>query len=354
MKKLLFIPAILAVAVISLVTCSKDDSIVGNSPEEGKPATIQLALTGTQPSTKGTGALPSQSADNTISKIMVFVFNTASQGIDQVKTATPAEVTAKIVSITATTGNRDIYVIANYTSSDSASLIGASTVTELKAISADLKIENEGNFRMIGKKLNQNITTSANNITVMVSRLVARVTLTNITTNFKGGLANKSLAIDSVYLLNVVGTKSYGDSTIVVSPATVYNRADAGFSFPIFDAYGTPVNVNNTTPYTSSRANGNHFYVYSNAGNTFATSTRLIITGMLNGTRTYYPIAVNVSGNGYTPTNAGITANSQYAITVSISGVGSTNPNTPVQSATLTITVTPQNWATVINQAVSF
>lgn len=354
MKKKLFILITFSVAVISLITCSKEDNLTDNIPEEGKSTTLQLSLAGTQLSTKGTNALPSQATDNTINKIMVFVFNTSSQNIEQTKSATPAEVTAKVVNIPVTTGTRDIYVVINYTSADSTNLVGCSNVTDLKAVTANLQTENEGNFKMIGKKLNQTITTSTNNITVIVSRLVARVTLTNITTNFTGGLANKTFAIDSVYLLNVIGTKSYGDSTIIVSPPTVYNRTDAGFAFPIFDAYSTPVNVNNTIPYTTGRPNGNHFYVYSNPGNAFNTSTRLIITGMLNGTRTYYPIAINVAGNGHTPVTPGITANSQYSIAVTISAVGSTSPNTPVLSGTLTITVTPQNWATVINQNVSF
>lgn len=354
MKKLLFISAILALPAIFLVSCAKDDDSAGKTPEEGKSAVIQLSLAGTQPQGKGTNAPPSQAADNAINKIMVFVFNTSSQEIDQAKAATPAEVTAKVVSIVATSGQRDIYVVTNFASADSSNLMNASTVTELKAVISNIRAENEGNFKMIGKKLSQTITTSANNITVVVSRLVARVTLSNITTTFTGGLANKTLAVDSVYLLNVNGTKSYGDSSIIVSPVTVYNRTDAGFAFPIFDAYGTPANVNNTTPYTTSKANGNHFYVYANPGTTFTNSTKLIITGILNGVRTYYPIAVNVAGNGYNPVTPGITANSQYAITVAITGFGSADPNTPVLSATLTITVVPQNWATVINQNVSF
>lgn len=353
MKKQLLIFVILALPVLLLVSCAKDNS-EGKAPEEGKAAVIQLSLAGTQPPSKGTSAPPTQAADNAINKIMVFVFNTGTQEIDHIKSATTAEVAAKVISVPATSGQRDIYIVSNFATADSANLANATTVTELKAVVSNIRSENEGNFRMIGKKLNQAIGTSANNITISISRLVSRVTLANITTTFAGGLASKSLAIDSVYLLNVNGTKSYGDSSIIVSPATIYNRTDAGFTFPIFDAYGTPVNVNNTTPYTTSSANGNHFYVYANPGVTFANSTKLIITGVLNNVRTYYPIAINVAGNNYTPANPGIAANSLYSITVALTGMGSTDPNTPVLSATLTITVVPQNWAVVINQNVTF
>lgn len=354
MKKQLFIFVILALPAMLLVSCAKDGNSAGKAPEEGKDAVIQLSLAGTQPPGKGTNAPPTQAADNAINKIMVFVFNTSTQEIDRIKSATASEVTAKVISVPATSGQRDIYIVSNFAVADSTNLANATTVTELKAVVSNIRSENEGDFRMIGKKLNQVIGTSANNITVSISRLVSRVTLANITTTFTGGLASKSLAIDSVYLLNVNGTKSYGDSSIIVSPATIYNRTDAGFTFPIFDAYGTPVNVNNTTPYTTSRANGNHFYVYANPGVTFVNSTKLIITGILNNVRTYYPIAINVAGNNYTPITPGITANSLYSVTVTINGVGSTDPNTPVLSATLTITVVPQNWAIVINQSVNF
>lgn len=354
MKKQLLIFVILALPAMLLVSCAKDDNSEGKVPEEGEVAVIQLSLAGTQPLGRGTSAPPTQAADNAINKIMVFVFNTGTQEINHIKSATTAEVATKVISVPATSGQRDIYIVSNFATADSANLANVTSVAGLKAVVSNIKSENEGNFRMIGKKLNQSIGTSTNNITVTVSRLVSRVTLSNITTAFTGGLSGMSLAIDSVYLLNVTGTMSYGDSSIVVTPSTVYNRTEPNFAFPIFDAYSTPVNINNTTPYTTNRANGNHFYIYSNAGSTFTNATKLIITGIINGMRTYYPIAINVAGNNYTPANPGITPNSLYSIAVSITGIGSTDPNTPVLSATLTITVVPQNWAVVINQNVTF
>lgn len=356
MKNFLITTIIFATSTLLLIACTKSEENPENLPQEGQKASITLSLVGTELATRSTGTIPNQTADNSINKIMVFIFNTSNGEIDRMKVATPSEITNKSVSITGTSGTRDIYVVVNYPTADSTALANVATVTDLKAVTADLKNENEANFRMIGKKVNQTINAGSNTIAIIVSRLVARIALTNITTNFSGGLAGKSLAIDSIYLLNVIGSKSYQDSSFFVSSPTIYNRTAPGLAFPIFDAYGTPASVNNTTAYNtiSGYANGNHYYVYANNGTTFTTSTKLIITGMLNGIRTYYPIAINVSGNGYTPGTAGITANSQYSITANITGFGSTTPTTPVISANLTITVTPQNWATIINQNVSF
>lgn len=361
MKKLL----ILSAAAVFLAACSKDKNPVDPTVEDSQ---ITLTLKGTLPPTapsanitsKSTGAIPTQTADNTVGSIMIFVFNTATQNIDKIKVATPAEVTAKQVGVTASSGARDIYVVVNYPASSQTALSNVTSVSGLKAIYADLKNENEGNFCMIGNQLNKTIAASpaTNNITVVVSRLAARVTLANITTNFTGGLLS-GISIDSVYIINATGTKSYGDSSIVVSPATVYNRTQSGMTFPLYDSYTVPAVVTNATPYTTTVLNGNHFYVYANAANTYAGATKLVITGLLNGTRTYYPIAINVAGNGYTPTGTpGIAANSQYSITVTLKGFG--NPATDpgylnqIQPATATITVTPANWHTVINQNVDF
>lgn len=364
MKKLL----ILSAAAVFLAACSKDKNPVDPTTKDSE---ITLTLKGTLPpiapsaniTSKSTGAIPTQAADNTVGNIMVFVFNTSTQNVDQIKTAIPAEVTAKQVGVSASSGTRDIYVVVNYPSSAQAALANVTSVAGLKAVYADLKNENEGNFCMIGKMLNQTIAASpaTNNITVVVSRLAARVTLANITTNLSGGLLSGTLTIDSVYIINATGTKSYGDSSIVVSPATIYNRTQSGMTFPLFDAPVTPAIISNGVPYNSAliRPNGNHYYVYANAANTYAGATKLVITGLLNGIRTYYPIAINVAGNGYTPTGTpGITANSQYSITVTINGFG--NPATDpgylnqIQSSTATITVAPANWHTVINQSVNF
>lgn len=368
MKNLLLLSA----AVALLASCSKDDN--NNPPDPGqKDSEITLTLKGTLPpnaqssaiDSKSTGAIPSQAADNTVGSIMVFVFNSSTQNVDQIKTANASEITAKVVGVTASSGTRDIYVVTNYPAAAQTTLANVTNSAGLKAVYADLKNENEGNFCMIGKMLNQTIAPSpaTNNINVVVSRLAARVTLANITTAFTGGLLSGTLSIDSVYIINATGTKSYGDSSIVVSPATIYNRTQAGMTFPLFDAPLTPAIISNAIPYNSPlvRPNGNHYYVYANAANTYAGATKLVITGIMSttGARTYYPIAINVAGNGYTPSGTpGITANSQYSITVTLHGPGNA-PVDPgylnqIQPATASITVTPANWHTVINQNVDF
>lgn len=364
MKKLILLSA----TAVILAACSKDD----NPPTDPtvKNSNITLALKGTLPAgstasdiSRGTGAAPTQAADNTINSIIVFVFNTATQNIDQIKVANSAEITAGQVGVTASSGARDVYAVVNYAATDQTALSNVTKYSDLTAILANLKNENEGNFCMIGKKLNQPIAASpaTNNISVVVSRLAARVTLSNISANFTGGLLNLGIAIDSVYVINATGTNSYGDSSIVVSPATVYSRTSTGLAFPLYDSYTVPVLVNNLTQYNNlvtGKPNGNHYYAYANAANTYAGATKLVITGILNGARTYYPIAINVAGNGFTPGTAGIAANSLYNITVTLHGPGNApvDPGylNPIQAATATITVTPANWHTVINQNINF
>lgn len=362
MKKLL----ILSAAVVFLAACSKDKTPTDPTVKDSQ---INISLQGTQShsalapniTSKNMSPAPTQANDNTIANIMIFVFNTSTQNVDQVKIATPTEVTNKQVGVAASSGTRDIYVVVNYPATSQGALSNVTSVTTLKAVLADLKNENEANFSMIGKKLTQTIAPdpAPNNITVPVSRLVSRITLANITTAFTGGLLLATLSVDSIYIINATGTKSLGDSALIVNPATTYSRTQIGMTFPLFDALIVPAPVTNLTDYKSTVLNGNHYYVYANTVNTYAGATKLVITGLLNGTRTYYPIAINLAGNGYTPTGTpGIVANTLYSITVTIKGFG--NPATDpgylnqIASSTATITVTPTNWHTVINQNVNF
>ncbi len=351
MRKKLFILLYIGI----LCSCNESDSVAPNDSDK-QPATVRLLLTGTQSDARGSLTIPSQSADNSVNSFLVFIFDSATKLLDVMKTASAAEISAKQILLTTPSGAKDIYVVVNPQAASLAALGTVTSLSGLRSVVSDLKAETEGNFIMLGKRLNYTLTpTGTNNVTVSVSRLVSRIVLTNIIPQFTHGLATKSLVIDSIYLTRATGTKSYADSAIVVTPAVFYNRNQAGFAFPIYDRFSPAVTINNTTPFATVKPNGVHYYAYANSANSFATATKLVITGLLNGVRTYYPIAVNVAGNGFTPTGSpGIVANTQYNISVSLSGFGSSSPNEPVEHVGCSITVTPQEWATILNQNVNY
>ena len=90
-----------------------------------------------------------------------------------------------------------------------------------------------------------------------------------------------------------------------------------------------------TTPYL--------FYCYPNSTTTDATGwsssftarkTRLVVAATIGGTKYYYPVVID------TPAR-----NTAYTVELTITGLGSTDPDKPVQKGSITASVTVEGWA---------
>lgn len=326
--------------------------------EELTPVQAQIELSFiAQDDTESKAQTPllSQTEDNNLDQVIVYIVNTQSGVVEQIKQLLTPDNVVNSVTLTSPVGVKDIYVVGNPNVGDLSALLSVVSIADLKSIFFDLQNEQEGSFFMVGKKLSVTVSQNQpNNIQLSLCRSAARIHLTNVTAQFSAHLAGKTLAIDSIYLLRSIGKKSYGDSTYVFAPEKIYNRVVGGFQFQNYDLFSPPIIIAPGQTFAAARPNGTHYYTYSNAATTFAQATKLIIAATVNGVRTYYPIAINIAGNGYMPTShVGVRANYDYKVSVVIKGIGSANPNTPVTGSYCSVTLIPKIWS-IFNEQVIY
>jgi hypothetical protein len=258
------------------------------------------------------------------------------------------------VNCDVTTGIRNIYVIANSHRSDWSNITNEDIF--LNEI-ASLENESIGNWLMRGAILQEVIEIESDNtIAISLERIVARVSLESIKTNFSGTpYAGESLENVKVYLLNAVGDYMLWRESSV-EDGTIFNKQkldDSGFgqSDMLFDSIDTKIG---DAGYQVSHI----FHTFENdiQGDNSDCITKLIIQGDLNGTTYYYPININQEGYGYSAENGhyGVKANYRYNYNVTINRPGTTDPNKDINKEVITLYCTIANWRGIISNDVEF
>ncbi|HNY05848.1 MAG TPA: fimbrial protein [Candidatus Egerieousia sp.] len=368
MRKLWVAVVILAV----MAGCSKNESEIeaGNegecaltvdiAPSPGAPAGIVSG--GVGGSTKAIGAGHGvQDDDNKIQTLEIFVFKNVSGAADDGAlevykkfSGTPLT-TLTGLQLRARTGPKIIVAIAN---SHAASWAGIDTYSEFQTITSSLKAENLTTFVMTGSATATLAATAS--VSIPISRLVGRVILSSIKTNFAGTPYEGSTLSDvKIYLTNVSGCKLFysgGEtSSAVILNAKQYVSTDCNgcaMSGMLYDdVAGTIGEAAVTTAH--------YFYCYENmlaAETTSERFTRMVIQATLAGKVYYYPVDINREGYGWVSANGhvGVKRNTSYSVSVAISGPGSTTPDEPITRGTLTTDITVSNWATVPDSSVNF
>src|SRR5574344_134053 len=363
----------IAVMVLAVMAgCSKNESEIeaGNegecaltvdiAPSTGAPAGIVSGGLGGSTKATGTGH-GVQDDDNKIQTLEIFVFKNVSGAADDgvlevyKKFSGSPLTTLTGLQLTAKTGPKTIIAIAN---SHVASWAGVDTYTEFKTAASSLKTENLTTFVMTGSA---SVTLAATaSVSIPISRLVGRVILNSIKTNFAGTpYAGSTLSAVKIFLTNVSGSKLFYNgedpSTAVVLNSKQFVSADcsgcAMSGILADDVTGTIGEAAVTTTH--------YFYCYENtlaAETASARFTRMVIQATLAGKVYYYPVDINREGYGWVSANGhvGVKRNTSYAVSVVINGPGSTTPDDPITRGTLTAGVTVSNWATVPDSSVNF
>ena len=65
----------------------------------------------------------------------------------------------------------------------------------------------------------------------------------------------------------------------------------------------------------------------------YARKTRIVVTATIGGTKYYYPVLIDFPAR-----------NSAYTVELTITGLGSTDPDKPVEKGSITATVTVDPW----------
>ena len=263
-----------AFAALALVSCNREPA-----PADNRPVQVTVSVRG---AAETRVASPSASNESKVNSLQLLVFN-GNQLEDYVDAGSATSIT-----LTATSGVRTIWALVNAPAAGSVQTIGQllETVSNLSDNAPD-------SFVMTGSE-SCNLQDNAN-VTVTVRRLVSKVSVKKISTDFQHSLAAETLTLDAIYLINVAGNGDYeglGTPTLWLNKLQ-YKSSD--HNALLRDTVGAT--VKNGTPYLTGHA----FYPYPNPVETesFASTwsarhTMLVVEVTLQGKKGYYPLELPV------------------------------------------------------------
>ena len=365
--------AVMTVALFS--SCSNET----NGPNVGQTGTLKLTVTGT-PVSRATGTLPKQTIENTVSMITVGLFdhNThVTTSITEVSDPTTLASGTITIDNVPTSTTQDVVVVAN---TASGTFKGLSTLDAFRAKTLTLA-QTASNLPMSGENVTGTAITASPVATanVTISRLVARVQLASVKTDFSstGVYANASFKLDSVFVYNVNGTSAVGILSTGTQLATSnllygYGMKVGSDIVPaatgLFDALSPSQDITSTA-YTTNY----YYYTFENyypggiTDTNKQTATKLVLAGTFypdkgdvsKSYHVYYPVVVNRDLTGTvidnsTVKNTGIQRNNIYSITAVISGIGASSPAAFIEPASLKVNITISDWNLTVGQTVNF
>lgn len=376
-------------ATILFASCSKETS--EPAPLSGGNAVVALEVKGT-PMVNGraTGTPPSQADENTVKRIVVAIFNSGGA------TNTIAEfssISGIQFNCTAGTGCTGLVVanapaghfagVANKTDflaktiSLDATLNGAPTATEQE--SKCLPMSGEIKDGSSASTLNL-VNTGTNALNVSLSRLVARVSVNSIATDFtnSGMYPNATFELERVFLRDALETASPGVGAYATTkPATISWLHDAASLNTNMSNLNKPwlTNTESTAVAIPSTPVTTAYWFYAFANEETTNRTALVLEGKFDAdgsgaasspVTVYYPVIVNKNQAGTSITDGGgagtpvtgqtgtLARNSKYNIGVTIKNIGALTPGATIDPADLTLTVTVDDWVLDIQQDVEF
>lgn len=348
MKKISFLIAagLIMAASTVLSSCDREkENIRPQMNESAKmtvkvntPRTVSYAML-----SKASGEHHGQE-DSTITNLQLFVFNADNQVESYTKLLSDDLGDDNKYELEVSTGAKTIWAVANSHKVDA--LASVKTLDELLAICVDLSKENILDFSMVGTSEITVTKSAENNVSLDLTRFVARIHLGTVKTQMTGGYANASLTDVQAYLINaydeaLIGNKK-GKSGSIANMDTLVRSDFASYQMENM-LYEEPGNI---TP--SGNACDKYFYCYGNPGT--AKATKLVIRGLLGGVEYFYPIKISDSTN----TDA-LTANNSINIkNVTIKRPGSKRPSDDVSYDAIDFTISVNDWVELDERDVVF
>ena len=339
MKKGFFIMA--AIAAIACACEPEQDCL----PCQEKTATLNVSLDfedGTP--TKASSYVTSQTYETAVNNVQVLVFDSTGS----LNAYVDADNSVAGITVNTTAGSKTIWAVVNGPDLSSVTTLSAlqSTAVDLSANSTN---SSEG-FVMAGSTT---CTVSSSTTTAIISakRLVSRVALQKICNALPASYG--SITINNVTLINVVGNQNLNGSASISTWYNKMGRENGGSEPAIIDGVNSFASCPTLTfkSVGSSVTNGGAltpttpylFYTYPNSTSTDATGwtssftarkTRLVVTATISGTKYYYPIVIDAPAR-----------NTAYTVELTITGLGSTDPDKPVVKGSISASVTVQGWS---------
>lgn len=339
-----------AAACVALAACNKE--VVPVTPPVQEPLMGEMSFTINPedvPLTKAVSAYTTaQTYEAQINKVQVLVFDD-SGAINFYKNLG----TSTSGTICTTSGSKTIWAVVN---GPDLSTIG--TVSALQATAVDLSANSttaSTGFVMAGSTNCIIASGATGSCSITVSRLAARVALTSVTNSLPESYG--ALKIERVFLSNVVGNQNLAGSAAVSTWYNKEGRADESTRNTAHIIDGSTYKAScETLTYKAVSTNVNHgashapttpylFYSYANSSttapngfsSTFAAQRSVLtIAATVGGKLYYYPVVLD---------DAVIARNTAYTVAVTITGLGSDDPNKPVSKANINTSITVSGWS---------
>lgn len=335
-------------AIAAMVcSCDKDSDCIPCQEKNQIEATLKVNL-GFEDDmqTKATAYITAQPYETAINDVQVLVFDSSGA----LNAYVDADTKTSGINIKTTTGSKTICAIVN-----GPDLSSVTTIPELNAKTIDLgdnSITSTAGFVMAGSA-SCNVTTSSQNVNVTVRRFVSRVALQKVNNALPASYG--AMTINNVTLINVVGNQNLAGAATASTWYNKMGRKDGSTTSSHIIDGSTYLASHPTLTFKSvesSVANGvSHtpstpylFYTFPNSTITdvcgwvspfTARKTRLVVAATISGKKYYYPVVIDTPIRNYA-----------YTVELTITGLGSTDPDKPVSKGAINASVTVEGWAT--------
>ena len=346
MKKALSIWAATALAGAFLASCKKADV----SPFEGDSptGTIAIEITGEGGFTK---AVDTSSGGNeaVVNSVQLLVFN----GDGSLERYLDLGATTS-VNTEVTVGPKHIWAILN--GPDASSILTEGELAELD-IALGSYNSTSSDFVMAGTGSCVVNEGQRSECSITASRFVSRISLVKVENQLSAAFG--SITLESVWLSNVVGNQKISGTA---AHSVWYNRMGRADETPAVAGHiidGTTytpscgdltfASLSGLQPIAkgASYTGAKRLYCYPNTTANdvtgFSTSfsprfTRMIVAARIRGALYYYPVVVEQPGR-----------NKAYEVSLTIVGLGSTDPDTPVEKGSIVVTVDVSAWGSGVS-----
>jgi hypothetical protein len=353
MKKIKFLAV--ALAAFTMFSCTNDEveNLGNNVPGEQAVLTIKLKGDGDNQAQSRAAGPATDTEDAVINDYLVFLFRDGG-ALDCAPYESNSNAAATIT--TGTTAAKKAYVIANTGELAKGPFKGVKTETDLLAVTGSLmdntnnaSTQTKTNLWMSGvNDVAFNGTTGTT--TVTLSYVAAKIQL--IVKDNRTNMSTGTIQIEDKEVVLLFAGKSGKFFGTQKSVQTDFYTADDSYNNPFKTnvTKSTALSDAVTVPFAPNAGGTvfNHFYTFGNDGTTQPTILAIKSTKTVNSTPStiYYPVHFTTADAGET-----IEPGKSYTVTVTLNGDveagaggGTTDPEAPVISSSIEVTVTAAQW----------
>lgn len=356
MKKIKFLAV--ALAAFTMFSCTNDEveNLGNNVPGEQAVLTIKLKGDGDNQAQSRAAGPATDTEDAVINNYLVFLFRDGG-ALDCAPHESNSNAAATIT--TGTTAAKTAYVVANTGALANGPFKDVKTESDLLTATADLMVKGDQNTStqtktnlwMSGKK-EVTFNNATAQVAVSLSFVAAKIQL--IVKDNRTGMSGGTIQIEDKEVVLLFAGKSGKFFGTQKSVQTDFYTADDSYNNPFKTnvTKSTALSDAVTVPFAPNAGNTvfNHFYTFGNDGTTQPTILAIKSTKTVNSTPStiYYPVHFTTADAGHT-----IELGKSYTVTVTLNGDvetgaggGTTDPEAPVISSSIEVTVTAAQWVT--------